>query len=280
MPYEEEIDALHAARVARLRAPTGWLSLVGKIFLHEGDVRLGADEACGARLPSGPPVVGTLTIARPRVTLDVAPGVEVLVDGAAVQTRELRTDAGGSPDTLTVGDLLLQVMERGDTLALRVRDRRGATEAFPGISRFAIDPTWRKVARFEPHAPGAQIHVEYEGAHEGDVSEEMACPGTVVFDVDGIEQRLEVLLEDGGKRLYIPFRDRTNGVESYDTGRFLYTSLPDASGSVILDFNQAMLPGCAFTSFATCPIPPQQNRLQVSVPAGEKRFLGEPVGAS
>lgn len=279
MSYEAELEAAHAARVARLRAPTGWLSLVGKIFLHEGAATLGADATCAARLPAGPAVVGALTVRGTRVTLDVADGVEVSIAGEPIRSRVLRSDAGGAPDTLAVGDLLLQLMERGDTLALRVRDRRGATAPFPGIDRFPADLAWRKAARFEPHAPGARLHVEYEGAHEGDVSEEMACPGTVVFAHDGREERLEVLLEDGGKRLYVPFRDATSGDESYESGRFLYAALPDAAGDVVLDFNQAMLPGCAFSAFATCPIPPKQNRMRVAIRAGERRYLGVPVGA-
>jgi uncharacterized protein (DUF1684 family) len=70
--------------------------------------------------------------------------------------------------------------------------------------------------------------------------------------------------------LFIIFRDLTYRTTTYGAGRFLYAPMPK-DGKVILDFNKAENPPCAFTAFATCPLPPRGNRLNVSIPAGEKR---------
>jgi uncharacterized protein (DUF1684 family) len=80
-----------------------------------------------------------------------------------------------------------------------------------------------------------------------------------------------VLEEPGAKELFFIFRDQTSGKETYGAGRFLYSALP-REGTVVLDFNKAYNPPCAFTPYATCPLPPKENRLAVRVEAGEKKY--------
>jgi uncharacterized protein (DUF1684 family) len=280
--WAREIEALHAARVARLRSERGWLSLVGKIFLSRGSVTLGSAPSCEARLPAGaPPHVGTITVDDAGVHFASAPEADVrIVGGERVSERLLRSDAHGTPDTLLASGFLLQLMERGDSLALRVRDVRELPRPFAGIERFPLDRAWRLEARLVPHPAPVRIAIEYEGATDGVVEESMSAPGVLVFHAAGGKVEMDALLETGASRLYIPFRDATNGDESYGAGRFVYAPLPDADGRVIVDFNAAMLPGCAFTVFATCPIPPPRNRLRLAVRAGEKHYAADPVGTA
>lgn len=256
MTYEEEIAAAHAARVERLRSATGWLSLVDKIFLGQGMTKV--------HLPDGS-FTGDLFVK----------GRHVELDG-----RALRSDRDGPADAVNVSGFVLELMERGETLALRVRDHRVLPRPFAGIARFAVDPDWRKEARFVPHAEPREVLLDFEGANAGGgVTDVFVSPGVVVFGHEGREHRLEVVWEGASKkRLFVLFRDRTAGAESYALGRFLYAPAPDAGGRTVLDFNLAMLPGCAFSVYATCPIPPKDNRLEVAVRAGERFYEGKAIG--
>ncbi|HEY8072985.1 MAG TPA: DUF1684 domain-containing protein [Labilithrix sp.] len=273
--WRADLESLYSARIARLRSDRGWLSLVGKIFLADGRVELGSDPSCGARLPDGAPAhAGTLEIAGTRVRFVG----DAKIGGERVTDRVLRSDAHGAADRLEIGGFVVELMERGETIALRVRDVRELPLPFAGIERFPVDEAWRKDARLVPHASKTRIAIEYEGATDGAVEDTMESPGILVFDVPGERDRrveMDALVESGGKRLYVPFRDKS---DAYSAGRFVYAPMPDADGRVILDFNAAMLPGCAFTSFATCPIPPPRNRLRFAVTAGEQRYLAEPLG--
>jgi uncharacterized protein len=275
--YERSIEAHWEARDARLRASDGWLSLVGKTFLTPGVLTVGSSETCAVRLPEGAPAtVGTLTVAAGQVRLEVDEGVEATCEGAPFKAGVLRSDARGKPDRIRVAMFALELMERGDSLALRVR-HAGDQLPFAGIDRYPIDPTWKTTARFEPAAEGAAITIAYQGATDGDVISESPAAGVLIFDVGGSEARLSALAERDG-RLYVLFRDATAGSDTYPTGRFVYAPPPGPDGLVELDFNKAMIPPCAFTLFATCPIPPPENRLPFAIRAGEKQYRGAPVG--
>jgi len=244
MRYEEEVAAIHDARVARLRSGTGWLSLVDKVFLGQGLTRL--------RLPDG------------------STTGDIFVEGRRVELagKVLRSDAAGRGEPVTVNGFVLELMERGDTLALRIRDHRELPRPFGALSRFPVDPTWRKPARLVPHASPRELVLDFEGATgSGHVTDTFVSPGVLAFEHAGAEQRLEAVWEGAErKRLFVLFRDATSGTESYPTGRFLYAE-PD-----LIDFNLAMLPGCAFTDHATCPLPPPGNRLLIPVRAGERFY--------
>jgi uncharacterized protein (DUF1684 family) len=101
---------------------------------------------------------------------------------------------------------------------------------------------------------------------------EMPSPGAVEFTRDGRAIRLDgVLEEEGAQELFFIFRDGTSGKETYGSGRFLYAPLPK-DGRIVLDFNKAYNPPCAFTPYATCPLPPPQNRIPIRIEAGEKAY--------
>jgi len=285
LPYARQIAATRAARVTRLRSDTGWLSVVGKVFLDRTTpaVRVGSAPDCEARLPMGAPAfVGTLRIEHGLVRITLPYG-----SPGAPRERVLGSDRDGKADSLDAGGFRLEVMERGDVFALRVRDVRELPRPFAGIDYFPVDIAWRKEARLVPHTQATALELDYEGpplhsasgGTAADISDKFESPGVLVFDAAEGEQRLTAVYTDGARaRLYVLFRDGTAPAESYPTGRFLYAAPPDASGRVVLDFNEAMIPGCAFSIHATCPIPPRDNRLSVRIPAGEKNYLGDPVG--
>jgi uncharacterized protein len=274
--YETSIAEANAARETRLRSAKGWLSLVGKAFLGQGDTTIGSAADAGARLPEGAPAfVGTLHIEGKVVQFDAAPGILVTCNDERVGRRVLRSDREGKADALDVDGFVLEIMERGDTLALRIRDTRELPRPFAGIDRFPTDPRWKIEAKFVAHPEPRTVDLEFEGA-TGAVADSFVSPGIVVFEHEGSEHHLETVYEDSSRRrLFILFRDATSGKESYGLGRFLYAPLPDAGSRVVIDFNTAILPGCAFTTFATCPIPPRENRLTIAVRAGEREYRGE-----
>jgi uncharacterized protein (DUF1684 family) len=277
--FVTELEHFRTARIARLRSASGWLSLVGKAFLSRGTTTIGSATSSGALLPQGaPPHVGSVHVDGKVVRFEAHPDVDVRCDGERVTSRVLRSDHDGKADTLVVDGILLELMERGDALALRIRDTRELPRPFAGIGMFPPDPSWAIPARLEVSAEPRIVDLDYEGAI-GPVVDHFVSPGHLVFEHEGMPHRLEVVYEDSSRRrLFILFRDATSGKESYPLGRLLYAPLPDEDGAVVLDFNRALLPGCAFTVFATCPIPSAENSLAIAVRAGEREYLGPAVG--
>ncbi|HEX2254172.1 MAG TPA: DUF1684 domain-containing protein [Thermoanaerobaculia bacterium] len=269
--WREEVEAWHAERIERLRSEDGWLSLVGLHWLPEGDSRLGSEPMADVVLPpSAPATVGTLTRQGQTVSLDLAPGVEATAGGEPLPGGPLASDAGDAgPTVVQIDGLRLQVLDRDGRMALRVKDAASPTrQEFTGIERYPVDPAWRVVGRLEPYETPKQIEVDdvTGGKQQGTV------PGALVVELGGETHRLEPLGE--GDALFLIFADETNGDGTYGAGRYLYTELPGPDGRVVVDFNRAYNPPCAFTPYATCPLPPPQNRLPVAVTAGEKDYHG------
>ena len=268
--YEAEIDAWYAARVERLTAPDGWLTLIGLFWLQEGPNTMGSGASSQILLPAdkAPGHVATLEKSGGRVELVAAPGADLSRDGRAVTRMTMLPDTSGEPTILDIGDLQFFVIERGDRLGLRVRDRQSPRRFdFPGIERFPVDPRWRIEGTLERHDPPQTIPIPNV---LGTVAQEPS-PGTLVFDFDGHTYRIDAL-PASDDRLYLIFADATSGRETYGGGRFLYSDPVQPDGSVVADFNKAYNPPCAFTDFATCPLPPRQNKLAVRIEAGEKKY--------
>jgi uncharacterized protein (DUF1684 family) len=196
----------------------------------------------------------------------------VRVAGAPVRTVALASDRGGAPTLLERGPLQFYVIERAGRLAVRVRDRASPRRSeFAGLEYFPPAGDWLVPARFEPHVPARTIPIMNVLGYE----DTMVSPGALVFEKDGREWRLDAILErPEATELFVMFADATTGRETYGAGRFLYTALP-RDGRVSLDFNRAYNPPCAFNLFATCPLPPEQNRLALRIDAGELKYAGE-----
>jgi uncharacterized protein (DUF1684 family) len=166
-----------------------------------------------------------------------------------------------------IGRLKLFVIRRGEKIGIRLKDPDSEyRRAFHGIDYYPAAEPYRVTAKFVTEKRSIPI-LNVLGQ-----TEQSECPGYAVFRLGGKEYRLYPILEEpGAKELFYIFRDLTTGKETYPAGRFLYSDLPK-DGQVILDFNKAYNPPCAFTPFATCPLPPKENHLGVRIEAGEKTF--------
>jgi uncharacterized protein (DUF1684 family) len=265
--YKAEIEAFRKQRETQIGGEMGWASLSDLIWLTTGDSSIGhaSSNAIALAAPSAPEHIGTLAVAEKNATLRIATGVVARVKGRPVREVRLVPD-GPDAEAVAIGGMSLAVIERGGRLGLRVWDRMSSARlAFKGLQWFPIDPAWRIEATWAPHQPASRVRV----INILGQLVEMANPGTAVFTVGGRRYQLEALLEsDDANELFFMFRDGTSAKTTYGAGRYLYTPLPK-DGRVTLDFNRAMNPPCAFTSFATCPLPPPKNRLDLAVEAGE-----------
>jgi uncharacterized protein (DUF1684 family) len=264
-PFQADEAAWRAQRLANLTKPDGWLSVAGLDWLQPGENTIGSAADAALQLPASAPArVGTLTWRGGKVHFKAAEGVAPTLGGKAFPEGDLAPDDAAS--TVSLGDLRFAVIARGPRMGLRVRDLHSETfERFKGIPAYAPDPAYRVVARFEPYAPMKDTRV----ATVIGVPMDAKIPGRVVFTLKGKAMSLEPVLDDDGTTLFFIFRDGTTGHDTYPAGRFLYAE-PAKDGKVILDFNRAENPPCAFTLYATCPLAPEQNTLPVAVEAGEQ----------
>jgi uncharacterized protein (DUF1684 family) len=264
-----EIQAWQVRRVEGLKAPTGWLSVIGLDWLEPGENTFGSDPSNDVVFPDieGVPArAGSFFLEHGQVRMDVAPGVPITQGEEPVTTLMLYSEEGGRPPTVHLASLQWQVIQRQDLIGIRLRDTANpAIEAFEGIEMFPVSLDWRIPARFEPYDPPRMIEVPNV---LGQITPQ-ASPGAVVFRVGGKKFSLDVTGNPEGRSFSIVFGDETNGLESYGGGRFLSVNAPDEEGRLYIDFNRANNPPCVFTEFATCPLPPRQNVLAVRIEAGE-----------
>ena len=271
--YSKALEKWRADRLEEINGEDGWTTLVGLFWLNEGQNKFGSDPSNEIVLPrtSAPKVAGLMRLNHGVVTLEAKPGAGITNDGNAVSALVLQSDDDGKPTILKLGSLKLFVIKRGDKLGLRVKDKRNpARSRFAGLDYFPVDLKWRLKARFEPYDPPKITPI----VNVLGMVDNMTSPGVLVFEVNGKSYRLDPVLEKGSKQLFIIFGDKTTGKETYGAGRYLYADPAGDDGKVVLDFNKAYNPPCAFTEFATCPLPPRQNRLAIRVEAGEKKYAG------
>ncbi len=274
--HVQEVEEWRAKRDARLRSEDGWLTLVGLSWLKPGENRFGSAADNEIVLPAAAPArAGTLVVEGEQVTLRAEQGVGVLVDGQPAESAVLRSDKDGAePSMVRLGTLSFYVILREGKLAVRAKDSESPVrKAFSGMEYFPIDPKWRVVARFEPYVPEKTVPVPNVFGR----LEDSKSPGALVFEVDGQSYRLDPVWEEGTSDLFIIFGDQTNGHETYGAGRFLYAHPAGPDGTTVVDFNKSYNPPCVFTPYATCPLPPPQNKLEVRIEAGEKRYAHEAV---
>jgi uncharacterized protein (DUF1684 family) len=272
--YDQQIAQWRSQRVARLEAPDGWLSLIGLEWLKVGTNRIGAAADNDIVLRAGPAKLGTITLATDgsmRIQLDPTSGARI--DDTDAQQATLVDDAHageGAPTKVSFGHANFYVIDREGRKALRVKDADAATRThFVGLDYFPIDPTWRVVADWVPLDPP---HTLQMGNVLGSV-DTVDVPGKAVFQRNGHTYELMPYQEEPGGELFFVIADQTSGKQTYGAARFLYAALPK-DGKVVLDFNRAYNPPCAFTPYATCPLAPAENRLALAVTAGEKNYRG------
>jgi len=270
--FNQQEQAWRDKRRSDLLKPEGWTSLIGLHWLDPGSHYIGSAGGNGIQLSMGPAHLGMADIEGKQVRFVPDPSAQLTLDGKPLAgAAVLRTDADpAGPSVIGFdGDKgHATVIERNNRYALRVKHADAPTRTqFSGIDYWPADPAWKIQAKFVPHEKGRTIEV----ANIIGGMDAMSNPGVVEFRQGGQIHRIEAL-DEGEGVLFLVFADRTNGHGSYGAGRFLDAPMPDANGSVTPDFNQSRNPPCAFTAFATCPLPPPENRLDLSVTAGEKSY--------
>jgi hypothetical protein len=277
--WQSELLAWRADYTKQLQKPDGWLTLVGLEWLKPGDNSFGA--APDNSLPLKTQTVSHIGVVQlSGQNLDLQPPKEgfpkgLMVDGKApASSQKLISDDSGHPSKITLGTLTIVVIHRGDRYALRVKDSQAASRTqFHGLKWYEPNPSYRVQAKWVPYSPPKREKIPTILGTEV----ESTVPGAAEFTLEGKTLRLEPIIESpDSKELFFIVRDSTSKTKTYGAGRFLYTELPDHGlsqpGQLWLDFNRLENPPCAYTPYATCPLPPPQNRLQVGLPAGEQRY--------
>ena len=260
-------------RAQHLSAPDGWLTLVGLEWLQPGANTFGS--AAGNRIHLNAAVadhLGVLELKGNDVYLS-SPASSLQVNGAPAHALKIDTD-GEKPTVLRAGTLTMLVIHRGDRYALRIKDSQAPTRIhFQHLHWYAPDPHYRVEAKWIPFTPPREEPIPTILG----TTIKLPAPGVAELTLDGKMIRLEPVIEEpGDKQLFFILRDTTSKTTTYGAARFLYADFPDNGldkpGHIILDFNRLQNPPCAYTPYATCPLPPPQNKLTVALPVGEQRY--------
>lgn len=272
--FHEPLQQWQQQRARSLSAATGWAALIGLHWLdRERVLTLGSAGDADVPVPALPAQLGRLQHDGRHWSLTLAPGLAVEADGVAVSDRlalpddRARRALGQAPVLARHGPVHFTVIERDQRHALRVWDAQApARNGFAGPVFYPPARHWQLRGRWLAHPPGRTLPiVDVTGAELA-----LGNPGAVLFQHEGRSLRLEALAEPDDAQLLLIFADRSNGRETYGAGRYLSAPWPDADGQVHLDFNRAHHPPCAYTAFATCPLPPPENRLDLWLRAGER----------
>jgi uncharacterized protein len=266
--YVQSIEKWRSDQEANLKKETGWLTVAGLFWLKEGTNTVGAGEAFDVRLTDNfkQGKFGEIDFKNGVATLKVENGVEAQADGKGISTIDLVSDEKGKPTEIRTGSQTFFLIKREERFGIRLRDSNSeARRNFKGRHWFPVDEKSKVKARLQAWPEPKEIMIPNVLGGQF----KMKSPGLLKFTVNGKECSLEPVTEDN--ELFIIFGDGSNRDETYKAGRFLYADMP-VNGEVVLDFNKAYNPPCAFTPFATCPLPPPQNKLEVEIKAGEKRY--------
>jgi len=278
--WQGELLAWRTQHAADLQKPDGWLALAGLEWLQPGDNSVGSAADNKIHLPAdGPAYAAVLHLEGEAVTLNppkdgFPPGL--LVNGKPAQSQALRVDPDRDKDNprLTIGTLNFYVIRRAERFALRIKDAMSPVlVGFHPLRWYPPDATYRVVAQWVPYTPNKTLKM----ATLIGTTYDAQVPGAAEFRLAGKSYRIEPLLEDPSEpKLFFVLRDTTSRSATYGACRFLYTGFPaqgiDRPGQLVLDFNRLENPPCAYTPYATCPLPPAQNRLPVAIPVGERRY--------
>ncbi len=266
--HEDQIKEWRQSRNARLASDSGWMTLVGLEWLQEGENTVGSDPTSTAKIPGGPANWGTLFLNGDELRFTPAAGSGVTVNDATVVDAMLVADNQGTPSVVRSGDLSFYVIFR-ESYGLRIKDRKApALLDFSSVPAYPIQQDWKFDARFIPAADDQTIEI----ANVLGYLSPTPVYGYAEFEREEQTYRLLGLGDENAESMWFLFADRTSGKETYGAGRFLYSDGLPENGRVLVDFNKAYNPPCAFNDYSTCPLPPQENRLDLPVTAGEKDY--------
>jgi len=265
--YRADIERYRHDRVTELTAPDGWLAVRGLFWLHEGENTAGSEPSNDVRLPGRTAKrIGVFHVRRRDVAFDADASAVVTGSGG---NRINATHFTREESTIETSGVTISVIRRGDRIGLRMWDPESPHRTqFPGLNYFPLDSAYHVRAKFVPYAKLKPVQVPNVLGQ----LVAMQSPGYVEFKIKGETYKLEPVYETPKHEdLFFIFKDLTSKTETYEAGRFLHTPLPK-DGTVDLDFNRAYNPPCAFTEFATCPLPIKENQLPIRIPAGELRY--------
>jgi len=264
--YRESIGQWQQQRLERLKSKTGWLNLAGLYWLEEGENSFGSDPSNKVVFPEkAAGFCGTLTLEQGKVFMEVAKGVEIAIGDSLVTRAALASDQEENTTHLQQGDLAWYIIKRGERYGIRMRDyKHPRIEKLDHIPAYPIQTDYVVEATLKPFDEPRTMTVAtpLEG-----FTESYQCPGELHFQMKN--QDLVLYPFSSGKGYFFVLADETTGMDTYGAGRFMY-SIPDSTGRIILDFNKAYNPPCAFSPYATCPMPPRENFLPIAIEAGEK----------
>jgi len=264
--YRAEIDKYRRDRITELTAPDGWLAVRGLFWLHEGENTAGSDPSNDITLPARTARrVGVFHVSTGSVSFDADPAAVVTAHGNRINAATFTSDE----TSIDTAGITIAVIRRGDKVGLRMWDPDSRQRTgFKGLNYFPLTSAYRFDASFVPYEKLKPVPVPNVLGQ----LVTMESPGYVEFHINGGYYRLEPVYETPKHEdLFFIFKDLTSRTETYEAGRFLHTPLPKGR-TVDLDFNRAYNPPCAFTEFATCPLPIRENQLPIRIPAGELRY--------
>lgn len=266
--HQELVDAWHQERVEGIQERDGWMKLAGLFWLDEGKNTFGSSSDNDIRFPEGtvPDHAGYFKVEETEVSLHLNEPIDITTeDGSEFDSNTIFTPEESK--TLIYDRLTWTIIQREELIGIRLFDEQSPYyTSFTGFDRYPVDLKWRVEAEFVPHVDRSTIPVtNILGQTIQDDS-----PGKLIFEIDGQEFSLDVLDRDDS--YFIPFGDATNRGETYGSGRYIYTDLPDENGKVTIDFNKSYNPPCAYNPYTTCQLPPEQNRLSLAITAGEKDY--------
>ena len=267
--YVKTVEEWRSSEEANLKKENGWLTLAGLFWLKDGVSTVGAGAQFDVRLTNNfkPGKFGEIEFKDGSATLHVASGVEAQCEGTPVSTITLVSDEKGKPTEIKTGSEMFYLIRREDRFGIRLKDNQSkARQSFSGLKWFPVDESYRVSAHLEALPEPKELMIpNVLGGHF-----KMKTPGLLRFSLQGKDYSLQPVLQDDGS-LFLIFRDASNESDTYSAGRFLDAAKP-VNGETVLDFNKAENPPCAFTPYATCPLPPPGNDLPVAIKAGEKRY--------
>ena len=271
--WRKEVADWREARLERLKSPYGWPSLIGLEWLKEGANTVGSASDNAIVIAKAPAHLGTITLHAGKTAIALDAKADATIDGEKKTMAELVDDSQPKPTQIGFGTVKFYLIQRGDKFGLRIKDSEAATRQkmiAQGVENFEFDPAWRIEAKWQAYEPPHEV----EGVNIIGQTEKYQIMGKASFTRDGKTYSVEPMLENpGDTELFLVFADRTSGKETYGAARFVYTPMPK-DGKIVLDFNKAYNPPCAFTPYATCPLPTPQNRLDLRVTAGERKWKG------
>src|SRR5438045_989664 len=268
--YTKEIEKWRQEREVNLKKETGWLTVAGLSWLKEGTNTVGAGEKFDVRLTENfkQGKFGEIEFKNGKAVLKVADGIEAQADGKPISAPvDLVSDEKGKPTEIRTGTQTFFLIKREERVGIRLKDSESeARRNFKGLHWFPVDESYKVAARLEAFPEPKEVMVPNVLGGKF----KMKSPGILKFSLKGKEFKLQPV-DEGDGTLFMIFRDKSSENETYKSGRFLYADKP-VNGEAVVDFNKAENPPCAFTPYATCPLPPPGNKLDVEIKAGEKRY--------